>query len=537
MGLQTRGWMRSLVRKLRTVKGALLGIVGLGVVVLWLLAVTASPKEQAGINPDDLRRHAPTAFIAYCVLTVLMSRGERAFYFSPAEVNFLFPGPFTRRQLLIYKITVIALIGVPTTLFLTLILRVHANWWVAAFAGLYLAYLFMQLFAVAVSLLGISIGARAYTRTRKMLLIALGVLVAVLLFRQSQYSEESGLRGLFRQLEDSEAWKTITAPLSWIVETFLVEPGDWLDLAKWGGLGVGVTAFFVILVVILDAQYLESVASTSERLYTQIQKMRRGEAVSLHWTGSSTARWGLPAFPWWGGAGPIAWRQMTTALRSLGRLAIVVMVLLPVMIGPMMADNRKEDSMPVVALMGSLLVWLSLLLTTLVPFDFRGDLDRMDVLKTLPLPAWRVALGQLLTPVLILELLQAVTVLVCWICLPLGPAILFWGLAFTVPLNFLLFGLDNLLFLWFPSRIWATSPGDFQALGRNVLIILTKMVVLGVVALVSFCGGWLGYFLSGNELPVGLAVSWLMLSICSALIVPMVAMAFRIFDVSSDMPA
>jgi hypothetical protein len=537
MGLQTRGWMRSLYRKLRTVKGALLGAVGVGVVVLWLVAVTAAPRDQAGIDPDNLRRHAPTAFVAYCVLTVLMSRGERAFYFSPAEVNFLFPGPFTRRQLLVYKITVIALIGVPTTLFLTLLLRIHAQWGVAAFAGLYLAYMFMQLFAVAVSLLGISIGARAYTRTRKMLLLALGVLVAVVLFRQSQQSQESGLRGLFAQLEDSPIWKTITAPLSWIVETFLVEPGDWPDLAKWGALGAGVTLCFVALVILLDAQYLESVASTSERLYTQIQKMRRGEAVSWRWSGSSTARWGLPAFPWWGGAGPIAWRQMTTALRSLGRLAIVVLILLPVMLGPMMADNRREDSMPVVALMGSLLLWLSLLLTTLVPFDFRGDLDRIDVLKTLPLPAWRVALGQLLTPVLILELLQTLTLLVCWSFLPLSPEILVWALLFTLPLNFLLFGLDNLLFLWFPSRIWATSPGDFQALGRNVLIILTKVVVLGVVALTSSGLGWLAYLISGQELHVSLAVAWLTLSLSAALIVPMVAMAFRAFDVASDIPA
>src|SRR5262249_59206383 len=109
-----------------------------------------------------------------------------------------------------------------------------------------------------------------------------------------------------------------------------------------------------------------------------------------------------------------------------------------------------------------LLLWLTIVLTTMVPFDFRGDLERMEVLKTLPLPAWRVALGQLVTPVLLLYLVQA---------LLLGAVQLAWGqwnfllvlfLVFAPPANLLVFGLDNLLFLWFPSRVVAANPGDFQ---------------------------------------------------------------------------
>ena len=45
-------------------------------------------------------------------------------------------------------------------------------------------------------------------------------------------------------------------------------------------------------------------------------------------------------------------------------------------------------------------------LTTLAPFDFRGDVDQMALLKTLPTPAWRLALGEVLAPVLIFTLIQ-----------------------------------------------------------------------------------------------------------------------------------
>src|SRR5439155_24743 len=80
----------------------------------------------------------------------LFSQGERGIYFSPGEVNFLFAGPFTRRQLLVFKITSNALIGLVTSLFFTLLLRIHARWGVAAYVGLFLTFLFLQLFTTAI---------------------------------------------------------------------------------------------------------------------------------------------------------------------------------------------------------------------------------------------------------------------------------------------------------------------------------------------------------------------------------------------------
>ena len=536
MRLQTRGWMRSLGRKLRTPKGAMLALVGFAVIGLWLWAVTAAPRSEAGADPESLRRHGPAFFLAYCVLTVAMSRGERGIYFSPAEVNFLFAGPFTRRQLLVYKITVNALIGLTTSLFLTLLLRIHAQWAVAAWAGLFLAFLFLQLFTMAVGLIAITIGTRAYTRGRKLVLLAIGVTVAVLLFRASKEAG-GGFAVMFQQLEDSPAWQTLTAPLGWYIETFLVAPGDWLGLAKWGGLSVAVTFVFVLVVLLLDAQYLESAAATSERVYSQIQKMRRGEAVSLHWRDSEKAAWGLPELPYWGGAGPMVWRQATTAIRSLGRLALLVLVFAPVMIGPMFARSQGGDAQSAFTLVASLLAWLSMLMTTLVPFDFRGDLDRMEVLKMLPVRPWRMALGQLLTPILILYVIQAVCLIAFGVLLNLDGEAVLAGLAFAMPINLLLFGLDNLLFLWFPSRIFAANPGDFTALGRNVIILMAKMVVLGAAGAAAGGLGLLVWWLTGYHLPIGLAVGWVVLSLFALAMIPLVGMAFGNFDVSRDLPA
>ena len=50
------------------------------------------------------RRVGPLLLFAYCALTVLFASAEHGISFTPAEVQFLFSGPFSRRQVLAYKI-------------------------------------------------------------------------------------------------------------------------------------------------------------------------------------------------------------------------------------------------------------------------------------------------------------------------------------------------------------------------------------------------------------------------------------------------
>ena len=111
------------------------------------------------------------------------------------------------------------------------------------------------------------------------------------------------------------------------------------------------------------------------------------------------------------------------------------------------------------------------------------------------------------------------------------------GMGFAVPFNFLVFGLDNLLFLWFPSRVVASNPGDFQMMGRNVLFLFTKILVVGVTGLLVFGVGLGVYLLTGHSLMAALAVAWLVLAACAAAVVPLLALAFDGFDVSRDIPA
>src|SRR5205823_5377766 len=93
-------------------------------------------------------------------------------------------GPFGRRQLLGYKIVFTLLVSLPTALFMTFVLQMHARWALAAFVAMLLVVLFMQLFAMVINLLAVSVGARLYTRGRQWVLAGT-VLLAVVIVMQS----------------------------------------------------------------------------------------------------------------------------------------------------------------------------------------------------------------------------------------------------------------------------------------------------------------------------------------------------------------
>jgi hypothetical protein len=536
IGFQMRGWVRYLGRNLRTVKGALLAVVGATVILFWLLSLLLTPTEARGaMDPSGVRRYGPLALLGYCLLNVIFSTGERSIYFAPAEINFLFPGPFSRRQLLAYKVTLTLLVGLPTALFMCLMVRVRDGWFPAVFTGLLLLYAFMQLFTLILGLLTSVLGARLYTQARRLVLAGAVLAAGLLALHAGGPPTQWRLRELLERTLDAPTYRTLAAPLSWFFEALLAQQ-VWPDLGQSALLALLVDLALVGAVFALDAQYLEASATSSARLYARLQRLRGRNVDGGESASRRPVRTGLPMLPWWGGIGPILWRQLTSAVRGMGRVLVVMVILVAIMAGPLLAGAVEDEG----ALLGVVTVavgWVTVFLTALVPFDFRGDIDRLATLKTLPLPAWRLAVGQLLTPVLLLTLLQWLALAGLLAFAQKHRAALLMCAVYAPAFNFLLFALENLLFLLFPVRLMASTPGDFQALGRNVLLAFGKMIGLGITAGVAIGVFFVAYFLSDRNPWAGVAASWPVVALAGAALVPLIALAFQAFDVGRDTPA
>jgi hypothetical protein len=176
-------------------------------------------------------------------------------------------------------------------------------------------------------------------------------------------------------------------------------------------------------------------------------------------------------------------------------------------------------------------------MSTLLTFDFRGDVERMDLLKALPLRPVPLVLGQLFAPVAFVSVVQAGALLA--VAATGTTDVVSYGLTaalpFVVPFNFILCAIDNLLFLLFPSRTQAGSISDFQLMGRYVLLNLAKFLILSFAAVAAMLAGLPVYFVFGNVV-IALVVAWLVLAAVGAGLVPLLALAFTRFDVARDTP-
>src|SRR5207245_5057040 len=100
------------------------------------------------------------------------------------------------------------------------------------------------------------------------------------------------------------------------------------------------------------------------------------------------------------------------------------------------------------AFLAGQIIALTIVMSGLFAFDFRADIGRMDVLKALPIAPVPLVIGELVTPVLFVSLVQAVALgLIVTTAVKPDAAVKFaLALPFAIPFNFLLLAVDNLLF-------------------------------------------------------------------------------------------
>lgn len=546
LGLRCRAWFRRLGRNAASVRGAL--TLGFGLlffllvlgpnVVLRLSAGTEGVSSSIG---DPARRFGPLMLLGYCITTLLFSTGEQAITFSPAEVHFLFPAPFHRRQILAYKLIGAGLMCVAYALFVTGFIVPHTPSPFLAFPGLVLTLWFITLFSTAVALLIQVIGVRAVTVPRRILLVVLGLLVAAAIATAGTDLMMGGPAQALERLEQTTVARGVLTPMRWFVDTILARR-LWPDFVEGAVRCLAIDGALVVLIFTLDAQYLEGAAAASERVYARLQRARSGGAFAAGALRPGRPRFGLPSFPFLRGAGPVAWRQLLSALRSARPLVIFIVLFSLMALGPLFLLPRQGEveGHPIAGLAVGMLVMSIVSLTPMLTFDFRGDVDRMDVLKALPIAPSALAVGQLLTPTLLLSSLQ-IGFIVLLQLLYGGLGSLVAGVAlFAGPFNFLSIGIENLLFLWFPARMVPGAPGDFQQMGRQALMMFLKSALLALMVLPAALVGaavYLAFSTSGQDgtLPA-VASAWLMLTVLSAGPVPLLVLAFRSFDVSRDTP-
>jgi hypothetical protein len=531
--LQSRAFIRRVARSTESRTRAAFLAIGLIVIVIWLgsglmLAVAGRSAPTKGVPiPQRFAAVAPLALLGICVLTIVSSAGDKAIAFTPGEVDMLFPAPFTRRELLAYKLSKSTLAALLTALLMSLVLLRYADWWPACYVGVFFTLLFIQLFSTAGVLLGHAVGQRAHSLFQKIVLF--GALIVALFVGRHWLSTHGGTEA-FYHFKSSPVGRVILAPFDPFGRA--ITAPDLQTLLHFGALAMFIDVALLLVVVLLDAHYVEAALTASRRRYALIRRIRGGSMLGSGVKGDVT--WSLPTLPWLMGAGPIIWRQASSAARS-ARGLLIVLLIVAVGVGPLFASAVKSTNIAQV-LIGTM-AWLTVLLSGLLKFDFRGDLDYIEELKALPLKPASLALGQIVVPTLILTAAHVLLLAGVLFATPGNRGVLIAAAFLALPFNALLMAMENLIFLLFPTRAAAASPGDFQVLGRQVAQLVMKAMAVMIGFLIAMGFAVPIYIMLGGPVVVLTAVAALVLLIETAALIPAIAWAYNRFDPSIDVPA
>jgi len=484
-------------------------------------------NTQAGGAPlSQLLRSDVTVVLASTVLLLSSARwwifgaDRSALAFTPAEVQFLFPAPITRRGLVHTKLLRMQLAIFVNTMVFSVIFRGDATQlatWERA-VGWWMLFSTLAMHRVAASIVRTSALEHGSAGRRRMLVpfVVFGVLVGAVLF---------GLASAFDQLQQASAGgikvlvKAITAALQAPVPDAALAPvrllldpivtagtATWGVALVWGGLML--LAHYLWLVR-LDTAFEEAAVEATQHRVERLQRFRSsqmGQARSRAGKLVSVPRLALTGRP----EVAIAWKNVAAALRGGSwktQLVSFVVGLGVLAVAARSASDRAADAFAGVAVgWGAMLLFIGPLW---MRFDLRLDLPRLAVLKTYPLEGWRIVLAEIAA----VTILHSITI---WSLLTVPavmavqePELLLQSGA-TVPMlvsivvgvpafNALMFTIQNGTALLFPAWVrLGTESRGFETMGQNLLTTGATTLVAAVALVFPLGAGALVLWLAND---------------------------------------
>ena len=535
--------LRRQATRLRSPRYALALLLGLG----WVTAVLWQRWEPGAPHPSGpwVEVVAALSILLLIGWSWLSSPDARALTFSPAEVTLLFPAPISRLTLLHYKLLQTQLvILVNVVIWTALASRQQPGLPVGLRAlGFWVLITTLALHRLAAAMVRGSVsehgrfGLRHRVLSVALLLIAFGALAWGVwdvwpgLMAAAQ-DDHVGLREAFDKAVHHPAIAAVLWPLRALVRPLgAANPSDWLGAMLPA---VGLLLLHYLWVLRSDAAFEEAATEAS------LARARRQEAYGPGAFALGTNRApSRPVFPLaptgWPGVA-ILWKSLTAVLRRRRAVNVGLALLI---IGAIVASASSEPWSTVAEVTGALtLTWLGFLIVLgpqWVRNDLRGDLSRVDLLRSYPLRGSTIVAMEAsasAAALTLLELALAALAFLAFLNIDLPEvttldrgALLGSAVVLLPPLNLMAMLLQNGAAVLYPGWVGAGAPASgVEALGQQLLSVTALWVVLALIlaapvalAAITFLGleAAVGAWAAAPAYGVGLGVlaveAWLLL--------------------------
>ena len=397
-----RNKVGSQVRRLRQPK-YLMGAVA-GAAYFWFFIFRHSGKRgnpgpgevfNAMLDGGAIEVLAAIVVTMFLLLIWVTPGDDPGLAFSEAETAFLFPAPFARRSLIHYKLLDGLLMSLLGAVFFTLIaggwntsvlgaLRKLGAWW-SLNANLTLHQTAAALTIGRLARLGLRV-----TLRRGLLIAGVVLALGTIIFVANKYGAAS------------VQWLLWPARLA--VRPFLAaSPGAYL-LALVPAFALVALQYFWIFR--MEAPFEEASIVRAQKRGELIARMRSGRSVRIG-GGKAKAKTGpfrlgdrLPV------EAAFLWKNLMAAPSYCNRRVFAAVAAI-ICVGLTWLTSRHNDESSLIAfILGcaalALLVYMLVLGPQVARNDLRGDIVNADMLKAYPLPGWRILLGSMLAPTVIL---------------------------------------------------------------------------------------------------------------------------------------
>jgi ABC-2 type transport system permease protein len=476
----------------------------LGVAYLWLMLGQRQPRRSplAEGSADWLVLLGAVGVAGAVLWGWVFGVERRVLSFTPAEVTFLFSGPVTRRELVQYKLLRNQLLILFNSLLWTMIFareRFGASPWLRALSiwVLLTTISFHRLGAsfVRTSLLEhgrIGFRHRAVSLSvlaAAMLMAAVGIQAALPALTAGWHT---GLASFLRALEasaDRPLPHALLAPFRALVQPLAARsPHDWLQAI---GPALLLLVAHYVWVIRSDSAFEEAAAEASLRR-TRLRSARGGAAAPVVVHRRIPRVLQLAPVGWRGGA--ILWKNLLAVARMRRTRTAAAAFLAAAGTAALLSLKADRSVAEIVGWLTATWAALALVLgPQWIRNDLRGDLARLDLLRSYPLTGRTVVASEAAASALVVSGLQLGLLVIAYLAflgdttmepdLHTRTALLLVCVVCLPGINYLGMLIQNGAALMFPAwvHLGPGRPGGVEALGQNMLMIIAYCAALAVL--------------------------------------------------------
>jgi ABC-2 type transport system permease protein len=475
----------------------------LGVAYIWFIVVGQRPPQATAPDPNVVELVGALAILGAVAWGWIFGVERRVLAFTPAEVTFLFSGPVSRRGLIQFKLLRSQLLILFNALLWTLILSREE---VGVSSGLRVLSIWVLLTTLSLHRLGASFVRTSLAEHGRLglrhrfvsLLVLILVLIALGWSVVEALPELGAARGDVRTFLAAAADaaqrplpNALLYPFRVMMRPLAAETATQWTAAFWPALVLMLLHY--IWVLRSDTAFEEAAAEVSLRRAQAIATPRSG-ASAANRAGSSAGQPLLRLSPHGWPAGAILWKNVIAATRTR---RVRHMMLLLVGAGATVGVLSFDPEGTLAEIAGWLaVIWAGMLVVIgpqYVRNDLRGDLLKLDLLRSYPVRGWSVVLAEAGASTLLLTAIQLSLLSIGYLAflgnesmtpdLQERTFLLLACMTFLPAINLLGMLIQNGAALLYPAWVHLGSgrAAGVEVLGQNLLMMVAFMATLALV--------------------------------------------------------